>query len=168
MKLDWDSLGKLDVIFGIAGGVVLMFSTLRWIAQRMKSSRTPKLLAWAIIGDEDEKALVATLIDLAKLTIAAVIWAIIGAIIGVTLVGTVTLIALGMGSQVSGTTSAIVQNAILGAIVGAIFRAIIWPIFSIARRNWQKRKESYRARYNDFLKQKQRIESKINRTKSND
>ncbi|MBE7553594.1 MAG: hypothetical protein HS126_21190 [Anaerolineales bacterium] len=168
MQLDWDSLGKLDVIFGLAGGVVLVFSTLRWIARRLKSSRTPKFLAWAIIGDEDEEALVATLIGLAKLTIAAAIWAIIGAIIGVTLVSIVTLIVMGMGSQVSGTTTAVMQNAILGAIVGAIFRAIIWPIFSFARRNWQKRKESYRARHNDFIKQKQRVESKITRTKSND
>lgn len=168
MQLDWDSLGKLDVIFGIAGGVVLIFSTLRWIARRMRSSRIPKLLAWAIIGDEDEEALVVTLINLAKLTFAVAVWVIIGAIIGVTLVSIVTLIALGMGNQVSGTTNAIMQNAILGAIVGPIFRAIIWPTFSLARSNWQRRKEAYRAKYNDFLKQKQRVESKINRTKNND
>jgi hypothetical protein len=168
MRIDWDALGKIDILFGVVGGVVFVFSVLRWIGQRVKLRPAMKLFVWSVIGDDNEQALLKNLMGFAKLSFAGMVWLVIGAILGATFVITLSLTMLGIGSQVSGTTNAIKQYAILGAVVGALFRMFVWPLFSSIRNYYQKREASYTAKHDDFLKQKQRVESRIKRGRSDD
>jgi len=168
MRLDWDLLGKWDIIFGVLTGMILVFSGVRWIARKTRSTQVATFVAWAIIGQEDEEALISTMSDIVKLLMAGVIWAVIGAVTAVFFMVIVIVVNFAMGVQVMGVASGIVQIAVLGALFGAVVRVLIWPAVTILRKNWQSRRDAYETRREEFSRQKQRIESKIKRRRGND
>jgi len=128
MQLDWDTLARWDITFGILGGIVLVFTFLRWLIRNVRSNRFAKLVAWAITGKPDEKTLVSAMSYVGKLIFAALVWALIGAIIAIVCIGFLTGISLAFGVKPSNTTRVMLQYGIMAAILGAIFRGIVWPI----------------------------------------
>ena len=128
MQLNWDTLARWDIIFGILGGIVLVFTFFRWLIKNVRSNQFAKLVAWAVTGKSDEKTLVSAMTYVSKLFFAALVWALIGAIIAVVCIGTLSGISLVSGVKPIDTTGAMLQYGIIAAILGAVFRGVVWPI----------------------------------------
>jgi hypothetical protein len=128
MQLNWETLARWDIIFGILGGIVLVFTFLRWLIRNVRSNQFAKLIAWAVTGKPNEKTLVSAVTYIGKLIFAALVWALIGAIIAVVGVGILAGISLALGVKSSNTVGAMLQYGVMAAILGAIFRGVIWPI----------------------------------------
>ena len=161
MNIDWDILGKWDVMFGISGGIVLVFSGLRWIAKRMGSGRFINLLAWAIVGIDDEHQLIQTTKRILRFVFAAFVWAIIGAFIGFLFVGGFTLFSIAIGVTVSGALEGTIVGAFIGALIGVVIRIIVWPISYWLDSVWAEYRKSKKEQANFFEQQRQRVESQL-------
>ncbi len=92
----------------------------------------------------------------------------IGAVITDVFVIILTAVSLVMGANVSGVVNSLIQYAVLGALVGAIFRALVWPLWAIVRRNWRSRKDAAKSRRDEFVRQKQRVEARLQRGRDDD
>lgn len=168
MDIDWNILEKWDVLFGIAGGIVLVFSGFRWIAKYLRTSEFASLLSWAIVGSHDEQQLIQTTKSGLKLFFAASVWGIIGAFIALGLVSTFILVETSSGGIVFGIQEGLIQSAIFGAICGALLRAVIWPFWSLLHAKWQKYRESQKEIGSLHIRQKQRVEEELKRNSQED
>jgi hypothetical protein len=167
MGINWDSLDRWNIILGILGGIALVFSSIRWLVRHARSSKLAQLIAWSVIGEENEKTLVSTFRGLLRLLFAGLVWAFIGAVIGGVILLVTTMIAVGFGGKVSGTTTAVYQYALLGALAGATFRSMIWPIVAVVFSRQQQNAEDYVERRKEFENKKRQIQNRINRTRGN-
>jgi hypothetical protein len=161
--IDWELLGKWDVIFGITGGIISVFYGFRWLARHAKSGPFIRFISWSVTGDENEQTLATTLRRIIKLVGASLIWATIGALIGLTIISALCLLSSAMGSPRNSTSQALVQYACLGAFIGALFRGVIWPLYMVALNASRARAEAQVARRKEYDRQKERVEKKINR-----
>jgi len=138
MVFDWTTLARVDTIFGILSGIVLIVSGTRWITARIKISRFSKTISWILTGKDDEGLLKITFQNSMKWFFAVIVWAIIGSLVGIFIVLLLTGIAVGLGSSVSGVADGIKDFSIIGALVGAFVRIIAFPIYSVIK-NWMRR-----------------------------
>lgn len=139
MELDWGALSRIDTIFGILGGIVVLFSGLRWSMKTIKSSRFHQTFSWAVTGDSNQDVLKVTFVNASKWVFAILLWAIIGSIIGVMVVLLLTGIVIGLGSTVSGVSGGIRDFAIIGASVGVLARIILLPSYKFISRVLKRR-----------------------------
>ena len=162
--IDWDLLGKWDVIFGITGGIISVFYGFRWLARHAKSGPFTRFISWSVTGDDNEQKLIQhSSRRLIKLIGASLIWAIMGALIGLTITSALYLLSSAMGGQISGISQALVQYACLGAFIGALFRGVCWPLYMVALSAFRVRAEAQAARRREYDRQKKHVENKINR-----
>lgn len=162
-NIDWDLLGKWDIIIGITGGIVSVFYGLRWIARRAESRSFIRFISWSVIGDDNEQVLIMTLKGMMKLLGASLVWAIIGALIGLAAVSILYTVSIILGGQISDDSYAAIQYAGLGAFIGALFRGVIWPLCMSMFKVLRAGAEAQIARGKDFDQQKERVAKKINR-----
>ncbi len=140
--LDWDTLTRLDTILGILGGIVLIFSGIRWSIKIIRSSSFSQTFSWAITGDSNESILKITFVNIARWLFAIILWAIIGSAIGVMIVLLLTGIVIGLGSEVSGVAGGIRDFSIIGAIVGILVRIVLLPFYRFIRHTLNQRTNS--------------------------
>jgi len=107
---------------------------------QVRSIRVSKLIAWAVVGTEDENMLISSVSGLLRLLFAMVVWGIFGAVIGVILMLILTGLVILTDNQINGVPEGIKMGATIGAVVGTIFRGVIWPITDVVAGIIQKRR----------------------------
>lgn len=166
MTMNWELLEKWDVLFGIAGGVILIFTAVQWVARRVARNRIARLLAWAVVGKDDEQALSAKLRLVAQYLFAASVWAVLGGVLGTALMSALIVTDLILGVTVLGIRQGMLEAALFGAVGGAVMRSIVWPsatrAVAILRQHTQKKENLNMA----HQVQRKRVESEIGKTKS--
>ncbi len=125
MELDWIRLAKLDVIFGILGGVLFVFSGIYWTVRIIGIGRITALIAWALVGEEDEEKLFLTIGYVVKWIVALIIWATIGASVSLILLFFSVMIFNIPGVPASGESLG--HFVAICATIGA-FSRICWPL----------------------------------------
>ncbi|HRJ41394.1 MAG TPA: hypothetical protein PL105_05930 [Caldilineaceae bacterium] len=101
--------------------LALVIQVVLWALDSVNQSRVAKLIAWAMSGTAEEFVLRSLADKSLKVIASMIVWSVILASVWISVVLLITLIALAIGDQVSGTLDSLAQYGLIGAIMGACF-----------------------------------------------
>ncbi len=148
--LDWQTLSRIDTIFGVIAGIVMVYTFAKWIGRRLTALAS--FLPYALTGESDYDRSISILRRVAKWLGACAIWALMGGLIGVVSFGLTSGLFLGSISWL-----------LVGAAMGAIFRGILVPSGLAMFRSFASATLRSQKRRADFDRQRDRVEREIER-----
>ena len=164
----WHHISRLAEICTILGAVPALFCGIRWFVARLGERRSAGLFVWAIVGDENEQVLFATLKGIGKLAFAAVVWAVIGSACGMLTTGLLVVLRSIAAGQTAATEASLRQGGVAGGLTGVVVRTLVWPF--VSRKLWRARtrQKAFDAKRAFISSQQTRVQDRLKREEEND